>query len=133
MVCIYCGSDTQVTNSRRQKRSNQVWRRRECKDCAATFTTHEAVELSGAFLVQKSGLSPLLPDILFIDLLGALKDHNKKYVAARELTSTVISQLLKQKEMVYPSTAISKEAAVVLKRFDRWAYLRYVADHPSLQ
>ena len=133
VICIYCGTDTKVTNSRHQKRSNQVWRRRECKDCAATFTTHEAVELSGAVLIHKGALGPLLPDILFVDLLNALKDHPNKHVAARELTTTVISHLVRQKGMVYPSTSISKEAAGVLRRFDKRAYLRYVAEHPSLQ
>lgn len=133
MVCIYCNGDTHVINSRPQKRNNQIWRRRECKECRATFTTHESVELSGALLVRKEDVTPFLADILFVDLLGALSGRSGRHADARELTTTVIARLLKQKEMVYESATISKEAAEVLKRFDRQAYLRYVAEHPSLQ
>lgn len=133
MVCIYCRGDTQVINSRHQKRHNQVWRRRECKECGALFTTHEAIELAGAVLVEKGSLYPFSPDILFVDLLKALKGRNDSYAAARQLSWTIISQLIKSRQQVYSSKAISEQAAKVLKRFDRQAWLRYIAEHPSLQ
>lgn len=133
MKCVYCTGPTHVTNSRAQKRSNQTWRRRECLKCQATFTTHELVELSGAVLVDRDGIHPFISDILFVDLLNALKGHSASFIAAREITTTVIGQLLRQRQMVYPAKEISRTAAAVLKRFDRQAYLRYLAEHPSLQ
>lgn len=84
-------------------------------------------------MVRKRSVVPFLADILFIDLLGALADRPHKHADARELTTTIIARLLRQKAMVYESVTISKEAAEVLKRFDKQAYLRYVAEHPSLQ
>jgi transcriptional repressor NrdR len=135
MVCIYCGKETRVTNSRLQKRSNQVWRRRQCEVCKAVFTTHETIDMSQTLLVDSSGSqSPYLSDMLFVDLLQALDHRNDKFTAARELTSTITQKLLKlsEKPSFKPKT-ISKTTAAVLKNFDKRAWLRYVAEHPSLQ
>lgn len=135
MVCIYCGSGTRVTNSRLQRRHNQVWRRRQCKACRAVFTTHELIDLTQTLLVDSgASANPFLPDLLFSDLLFALKDYKDPYVAAREITSTVVQKLLQiHDQPVFTPKQISKTAAEVLKRFDYRAWLRYIADHPSLQ
>src|SRR4051812_5088918 len=95
MVCLYCNADTEVINSRHQKRNNQVWRRRQCKACKAVFTTHEAVDLTNTLLIDSAGsMKPFVPDLLFADLLVALKDRTDSYMAAREATSTTIKKLL---------------------------------------
>jgi transcriptional repressor NrdR len=135
MVCVYCGGETKVTNSRLQKRSNQVWRRRQCVMCAAVFTTHEVLELESTLSVNKKGqLEPFWPDLLLKELHNALHDRKDVYVASREVLATIIQDLLKQPQKpVFKPTDISKTAAEVLKRFDRSAYLHYLADHPSLQ
>ena len=135
MVCVYCGHETKVTNSRWQKRNNQVWRRRKCVVCKAVFTTHEAVDLPSALLVQ-SGAStkPFLPDLLFTEVLLALQDRTNCYVDAREVTNTVIKQLLKLPESpLFTPQQISQAASKVLGRLDKRAQLRFVAEHPSLQ
>jgi len=135
MVCIYCGGETKVTNSRLQKRSNQVWRRRECLACQSVFTTHEAIEFESALTVERAGQTQaFMPDLLLIDLSMALKDRKDAYTASREVQATVIRLLLSlPQKPVFKPKDISATAATVLKRFDRRAYLRYVADHPSLQ
>lgn len=135
MVCVYCGNSTEVTNSRLQKRSNQVWRRRQCKTCKAIFTTLEAVDLPSALIVDSGGRSePFLPDRLYTEVLLALQDRKDCYVAAREVTNTVIKELLKLGEKpVFQPQQIATETSKVLKRFNKRAWLRYVAEHPSLQ
>lgn len=135
MICAYCGGKTKVTNSRRQRRSNQVWRRRQCTACGAIFTTHEAIDLAQALIVD-SGAStkPFLPDLLYTDILLALQDRKDCYVAAREITYTVIQKLLKSSQKASLSPVfISKTTAEVLKRFNKRAWLRYSSEHPSLQ
>jgi transcriptional repressor NrdR len=135
MVCVYCGGETKVTNSRHQKRNNQVWRRRQCLVCQAVFTTHESVELESALSVEQAGaLRPFLPDLLLKELMSALQDRKDVSTASREVLATVVRKLLAlpRKPVFYP-TDISRAAAEVLKRFDKRAYLRYVAEHPSLQ
>lgn len=135
MVCVYCGSDTNVTNSRLQRRSNQVWRRRRCQACRAVFTTLEAVDLPTTLIVDYRGRSePFLPDKLYTEVLLSLQDRKDAYVAAREVTNTVIKELLKLPDKpLFRPEQISRVAAAVLKRLDRRAYLRFAAEHPSLQ
>jgi len=134
MVCEYCGSPTSVINSRHQKRSNQIWRRRRCRGCGALFTTHESVYLPAAFSVNTRGqIKPFVPDKLFAEILLCLQDRSDVYIAARELSATITRKLLKRAaDGLISSQDISAQAAVVLKRFDRQAYLRYLAEHPSL-
>lgn len=135
MVCVYCGSETRVANSRLQRRSNQVWRRRQCKACKAVFTTIEAIDLPATLIVDSGGRSePFLPDKLYTEVLLALQDRKDAYVAAREVTNTVIKELLKLPDKpLFQPEQISRVAASVLKRLDRRAYLRFAAEHPSLQ
>lgn len=134
MVCIYCGGETIVANSRRQKRNNQVWRRRKCGACGAIFTSHEAIDLSSALVVDSGRPTPFISDMLFTEILLALQDRKDCYLAAREVTATVTKELLKlpDKPRIDPKQ-ISQAAAKVLKRLDKRAYLRYLAEHPSLQ
>jgi len=135
MVCVYCGSETKVINSRWQKRNNQVWRRRKCLACQSVFTTHEQIELESVIYVEHDGLSTsFLPDLLLSELMMALKHRKDVYTASRELMSIIVRRLLSlpHKPLLKPAD-ISKTTAGVLKRFDKQAYLRYVADHPSLQ
>lgn len=135
MNCLYCGGETKVTNSRLQKRNNQIWRRRECLTCHAVFTTHESVELELALSVEKNGHSqPFLPDLLLKELMLALSHRKDVYTASREVLGTIVRKLLTlPQKPLYKPADISKVASEVLKRFDRPAYLRYLADHPSLQ
>ena len=135
MVCLYCGSETRVTNSRPQKRSNQVWRRRQCLKCKAIFTTNEAIDLSSTLLVEVNGkVGPFLSDILYSDVLVAMKHRESAYLDAREATATITAKLiLLPGKPLFSPAQISLITADVLKKLDKQAYLRFVADHPSLQ
>jgi transcriptional repressor NrdR len=134
MVCIYCGAETKVTNSRHQKRSNQVWRRRKCLGCGAIFTSHEAIDFSTALIVDKKGRSqPFLSDILYSDILQAMKNRGDAYTAAREITNTIIVRLLVLRTQSISPADISRVSGEVLRHFDKQSWLRFVAEHPSLQ
>jgi len=103
--------------------------------CQSVFTTHESVELESALSVEQSGaLRPFLPDLLLKELMSALQDRNDVSTASREVLATIVRKLLSlPQKPVYSTTDISKATAEVLKRFDKRAYLRFVAEHPSLQ
>ncbi len=135
MVCAYCNGPTEVSNSRRQRRANQIWRRRRCRRCGSTFTTHEAIDLSSSLFIDKNGAhKPFSADRLFTELLLALQDQPDAYLAAREASQTVIKRLLALPGRPFvPSTEVSRLASEVLKRLDKRAHLRYQAEHPSLQ
>lgn len=135
MVCLYCGGKTKVFNSRRQRRNNQVWRRRRCLKCLAVFTTQESADLTSTLMVMQNGVyKPFLSDLLYTEILLALQDRKNCYIEAREITNTVIRHLLKlPSSPLFELSQISAAAAKVLNRFNRRSYLRYAAEHESLQ
>jgi transcriptional repressor NrdR len=134
MVCIYCSSDTAVYNSRPQKRSNQVWRRRRCLRCQATFTSLESVDYTNVIRVEAQGFyKPFLTDLLYTEVLFALSDRQNAYIEARELTNTIIKRLMQlPAHPLFKPRDISQAAAKVLERFDKRAWHRYAAEHPSI-
>lgn len=135
MVCIYCGQETKVVNSRLQKRNNQVWRRRQCLACGAIFTTHEGVKLESALIVARNGQNqPFLADLLLKELMDALKHRPDVYTASREVLGTIVRRLLSLPQRpVFTPQDVTNVTSEVLKRFDKRAHLRYVAEHLSLQ
>lgn len=135
MVCIYCGSPLQVTNTRPQKRRNQIWRRRHCNFCKNTFTTHEEIRLEPSIRVRdRNGkLTPFSRIKLLISLHKSLTHVQSPSEAAEELSYTVSHIIIKNclesatidyKDIVY-------EATQVLKRFDTVAGLHYEAQHKN--
>lgn len=132
MVCIYCGGNTQVTNSRPQKRMNAVWRRRQCKQCQAIFTTTEAADLTLGWRVQNdTALEPFSRDNLFTSVYESLKHRKTALNDASSLTDTIISRCLpKVSHATLLRTDLVTQAAQVLERFDGVAATHYRAFHP---
>ena len=134
MVCAYCSNETQVTNSRHQKRNNNVWRRRQCQVCQSVFTTIEAIDYSSVFRITVQGdFKPFLTDLLYTEVLLALSDRKNAYMDAREITNAIIKTLSKMPASpLFKPSDISKVTASVLQKFDKRAWHRYAAEHPSV-
>jgi transcriptional repressor NrdR len=133
MVCVYCSSETQVINSRHQKKANQVWRRRKCLQCGAIFTTIEATDTTQALrLRRKTRLEPFSRDTLLLSVYDSLKHRRTASTDATGLTTTILG-------LLYPlatETVIERDVVVelvtqVLKRFDKAAAVHYQAFHPN--
>jgi transcriptional repressor NrdR len=133
MVCIYCRHETQVVNSRHQKKANQVWRRRRCVECSAVFSTLEAPDTTQALRVMKStGLEPFSRDNLLLSIYDSLKHRKTAMSDATALTSTVIIQLFPLiKQAVVDREEIVQVTSEVLRRFDKVAATHYRAFHPT--
>lgn len=136
MVCIYCGQDTEVYNSRVKTRNPSVWRRRRCQACVAQFTTLELPDYRASLVVEGVGgkLYPFSRDKLFLSLFKALEYRRDALNSATELTSTVIGRLLRTKKTsdgLIRMSAIAETAHTVLKRFDPPAAHTYKAYHQS--
>ena len=132
MVCIYCGAKTQVINSRLQKRQNHIWRRRQCNDCSAVFTTSEIPDyFLGLAVKHKTNVQAFSRDKLFLSIHDSLKHRKSAHADATGLTDTIISKL-------YPlisqgglkSTDISTCVISILRNFDKPAATHYLAYHP---
>lgn len=134
MVCIYCGSQTNVINSRHKRRTNEVWRRRTCNNCSAVFTTMESPTLEQSVSVKdKTGrLQPFERDKLYLSIVSACGHRKHASKDASGLTSTIISQLLPSiKQATIDKGQIIEVAAKTLSRFDRSASVQYLAYHQS--
>ncbi len=134
MVCIYCGSETKVTNSRSQKRNNQVWRRRECLQCQAVFTTGEVAQYDSAWRVKNASgkLETFSRDKLFLSLHHVCQHRTTSVKDAGDLADTVIKKLAPQlSNGTIDRLAIIRTAQIALNRFDQVASLQYQALHKA--
>jgi transcriptional repressor NrdR len=132
MVCIHCGHQTQVVNSRRQKRSNQVWRRRQCGQCGALFTTQETPTYAAIWTVRgKTGrLKPFSRDKLFLSLYKSCQHRPTAISDAKGLADTIMSKLPAHLvDGAVASSDVARVAEVALSRFDTAASVHYQAFH----
>lgn len=135
MVCTYCSANTQVTNSRLQKRTNSVWRRRKCTGCGAIFSTTEYVDHEKSWVVQYTDkqLSPFLRDKLFVSIFQSCQHRPTALPDAIGLADTVIAAANKQvNQGTLPAKAIAIAAHETLKRFDQAAATHYQAFHADI-
>ena len=136
MVCIYCGAETSVVNSRPQKRLNKVWRRRNCSSCRAIFTSIESPALTESLMIadnsSKHTLRPFLRDKLLMSIYSSCRHRQESISDATALTDTVLSHLPAiSQEAVVNRLELIKTVESVLKRFDTAAAVHYSAFHKS--
>ncbi len=132
MVCVYCGGDTRVVNSRPQIRSNQIWRRRLCKSCQAIFSTIESHDPAQTWMVKKPGkpAKEFAKEKLFLSIYESLKHRSTALYDAKHLTQTVINNLSRTtKDGIIESRTITNTVIVSLNRFDKTASTHYRAFH----
>lgn len=132
MVCIYCAGPTRVVNSRPQKRLHQVWRRRQCTQCQAVFTTNERVDLSTSLVVRHSdgSMAPFSRDTLLISVYRAVGHRERPVEDAGALAATITAKLLHSgSEAAVSPKDIVQTAYETLKRFDEAAAVQYRAYH----
>jgi len=130
MVCPYCKNDSHVTNSRLQKRSNSVWRRRKCASCGAIWTSLERPEYATVWRVRKGKhLTDFRPEKLLISLYEALKHRKSPDIDAKYICDTVIAKLTTKKLAELPATLITTTAHDILRRYDKVAAGLYNATH----
>ena len=134
MNCVYCGGETQVINSRLQKRLNQVWRRRKCLACGAIFSTHESAVYATTWRVQNSDgtMTPFDPHTLFLSLYKSLGHRPNATTDASALTDTIIAQLrTKDTTGLIDASEIIATTRRTLDNFDKVASVHYVAFHST--
>jgi transcriptional repressor NrdR len=135
MVCTYCGSETHVTNSRHQKRSNSVWRRRKCTACGAIFSTTEQADYEKSWVVQypddsSQRYAPFLRDKLFVSIYNSCRHRPAALDDAIGLTDTVIGQSHRNiQDGALKASDLAKTILTALRRFDQPAATSYQAFH----
>jgi transcriptional repressor NrdR len=130
MVCIYCGNNTKVTNSRPLKADNAVWRRRKCQNCSAIFTTKELIYLEQAIRVSKKdgSIEPFYRDKVFLSIFKTVDHLSNPVNIATALSNTVLRHMYKVgSSAVISSEQITMLCAQVIKRYDAAAGVRYLS------
>ena len=132
MVCIYCSGETKVTNSRHQKKSNQVWRRRQCLACQAVFSTEEQAVTDTSIIIMSAGHSePFSREKLLLSVYDALRHRKTAISDATALCDTIWSRLQGHiTEAQLNRDVLVSATSDVLKRFDKAAATTYLAYHP---
>lgn len=132
MVCIYCSGVTKVTNSRLQKRANQIWRRRKCLECGAIFSTEEQAITDKSISFQKAGhLEPFSREKLLLSVYEALRHRKTAISDATALCDTVWSKAsLSITDGAIQRDDLVRVTADILKRFDTAGATAYLAFHP---
>ncbi|HWB38647.1 MAG TPA: hypothetical protein VG604_00190 [Candidatus Saccharimonadales bacterium] len=117
-----------------QHKANQVWRRRQCLNCQAIFTSLESPDYFTAWLVKTTNgkYLPFDRDKLLLSLYTACEHRPTALGDSRALASTVIQKL--QPAVVdghLAAETIIRSAQVTLNRFDKAAAVRYAALHKN--
>ena len=133
MVCYKCSGETAVLNSRHQKRSNTVWRRRRCVMCDTLVTTTEGIDYAKSLVVTPRSGKQLVPferDRLLLSLYKSLGHRPEALRDAGGICATIIAKLAPlATDGVLASTRITEVSLVALSRFDKLAAQHYQAFH----
>jgi transcriptional regulator NrdR family protein len=130
MFCINCfHKNTKITNSRQNKKSARVWRRRLCSNCKSTFTTYERPSLVDSKSLENANDSHFNLGRLTISIFKSFT-HNPSdgQKNALWLAQTVEDALLIDTSPL-TIASITKTTYKTLKRYDELAALQYAAQH----
>jgi len=125
MVCPSCEHPKLKTvNSRKTKKNNQVWRRRQCESCGRLFTTREYIDLTDIAVIKNNGKAESYSRaILLASLLRSLDHVKDRPVESAYALSETIEQTLYGDEITTKDIVAS--ALKVLQRFDEVSAIKY--------
>ena len=134
MVCIYCGGNTRVVNSRSSKRNPNIWRRRQCDSCKEIFTTNELPDLSRSVSIinHQDALETFSTDRLYMSVFKALSHREDALNDARHITNTITTKLLQEhSDGAIKIVDLKMICLNTLENFDKVAGTYYSAYHPT--
>lgn len=125
MKCVYCNSDTRVTDKRESPDGTR--RRRECLKCEKRFTTYERAERKSIIVVKKDGRrEPFSVEKLKDGLMRACM---KRPISVEKIDKVIddIEEKLRSKGKEVKTDNIGKMVMNKLKRLDKVAYIRFAS------
>jgi len=134
MVCIHCGANSKVTNSRPHRRNQLIWRRRQCLNCGRIWSSYETSDPS-TLIVVKSKDDQLVPfdrDKLFVSIYNSCQHRVQPIKDTSALCATIMPAVYKaQVDGVIGHQQLIHIVAQTLSRFDQAATVHYQAFHQS--
>ena len=126
MRCIFCNSDTKVTNKRDV--GSLTRRRRECLKCKKRFTTHEKPELRDLIVIKKDGSREVFDSEKIRK--GLIKACEKRPISIDKIEKTVQeigSKLRDGNKKEVKVKTIGERVMKALKKLDKVAYIRFAS------
>lgn len=135
MKCPYCAfADTKVIDSRPDKDSSAIRRRRECESCQRRFTTHERVEEVMPMILKKDGRRESYDRSKVIG--GMKKACEKRPVSINDIedmANRLEARLLESGEKEISGTVIGEWIMNELHDVDEVAYVRFASVYRSFR
>lgn len=135
MKCPFCSfADTKVIDSRPDKDSTAIRRRRECESCNRRFTTHERIEEVLPMILKKDGRRESYDRSKVIG--GMKKACEKRPVSVNDIedmASRLETRLLESGEKEIPGTVIGEWIMNELHDVDEVAYVRFASVYRSFR
>lgn len=135
MKCPFCSfADSKVVDSRPDKDSSTIRRRRECEACGKRFTTHERVEETLPLVMKKDGRREPFDRLKVI--AGIKKACEKRPVSVETIERFVDrleNRLQEAGEREVPSTRIGEMVMNELHDIDEVAYVRFASVYRSFK
>lgn len=127
MNCIFCGSETKVTDKRDS--DGETRRRRECLKCKKRFTTYEKAEELDVIVIKKDKRrEPFSREKL---KNGIMKACEKRPVETEKIDKIINEIEMKIREKIKGKEVSSKEIGELvikaLKKLDKVAYIRFAS------
>jgi transcriptional repressor NrdR len=131
MRCIFCGSDTKVTDKRESGEGTR--RRRECLKCEKRFTTYEIAEKKDIIVVKKDGRREAFSKEKI--KAGIMKACEKRPVSIEKIDTIInnIEEKLRSKGKEIKTEFIGKMVMNGLKKIDNIAYVRFASVYMNFQ
>ena len=135
MKCPFCSFvDTKVIDSRPDKDSSAIRRRRECESCSRRFTTHERIEEVLPMILKKDGRRESYDRGKVIG--GMKKACEKRPVSINDIedmANRLETRLLESGEKEIPGTVIGEWIMNELHDVDEVAYVRFASVYRSFR
>ena len=133
MKCIFCGSETKVTDKRDS--DGETRRRRECLKCKKRFTTYERAEEPNFIVIKKDKRrEPFSRDKLKAGIMRACEKRPIETEKIDKMLNEIerkIRDRIKGKEI--ESKEIGEEVMKQLKKLDKVAYIRFASVYRDFQ
>lgn len=129
MKCPYCGHlENRVVDSRLNRESTAIRRRRVCDACNRRFTTYERLEMTMPMLVKKDGRREAWDRNKVLE--GLKKACEKRPVSMERLEELVDSlerELHDTGEREVPVKLVGEKVMESLRKLDGVAYVRFAS------
>jgi transcriptional repressor NrdR len=131
MKCIFCNSDTRVTDKRESPDGTR--RRRECLKCKRRFTTYEKPEKKEIIIVKKDGRRERFSQEKVKN--GLMKACEKRPISIEKIDNTVneIEEKLLASGKEIKSETLGRLIMNKLKKLDKIAYIRFASVYRDFQ